>query len=72
MVPRLMVLIVLASLTSNCATQGPINASNCAGWRAIYPSRHDTLSRGTIDQLLAHNEHGVAEGCWPAPNGAHK
>ena len=42
---------------------------NCAGWRAIKPSRLDTLTAGTKQQILEHNLYGVEIGCWvkPAP-----
>ena len=39
----------------------------CAGWRAIYPSREDVLTRGTKEAILAHNEYGVSQKCWSAP-----
>jgi len=39
----------------------------CAGWAAIYPSKADVLTDGTAKQILAHDLHGVAAGCWPAP-----
>ena len=51
-------MILIAVSTSGCAT------SNCAGWSAIQPSRSDRLTIGTKQQILAHNEFGVKQGCW--------
>jgi hypothetical protein len=42
-------------------------ALNRAGWRSIHPSREDVLTRGTKEQILAHNEFGVHKGCWAHP-----
>lgn len=55
---------LIATLISGCATN---KALNCAGWRAIHPSRSDVLTRGTKEQIVAHNEFGVAQGCWSEP-----
>ena len=40
----------------------------CAGWHAIVPAKTDVMAPRTVDQLLAHNCHGVAEKCWVASN----
>lgn len=40
----------------------------CAGWKAIYPSKQDVLTDGTAKQIDAHDEHGVAMGCWHKPH----
>lgn len=36
----------------------------CAGWEPILPSHADVLTDGTARQILAHDEHGKALGCW--------
>lgn len=36
----------------------------CAGWSPILVSKQDVLTDGTAKQILAHNEHGKALGCW--------
>jgi hypothetical protein len=60
-----LMIVVLALLLSSCATGN--KAVNCAGWRSIHPSREDVLTRGTKEQILAHNESGVHQGCWAHP-----
>ena len=61
---RIWIALALISVSSlGCAT----NASNCAGWSAINPSRKDVLTEGTVKQMLAHNEFGVKQGCWAKP-----
>lgn len=62
---RFCIVMCLAVFLSGCGTTG--QALNCAGWKAIRPSRHDVLTRGTKEQILAHNEQGVAQKCWPEP-----
>jgi len=44
-----------------------VKSNPCAGWAAIYPSKQDVLTDGTAKQILAHDEHGVASGCWKVP-----
>jgi hypothetical protein len=39
----------------------------CAGWSPIYASKADVLTDGTAKQILSHDKHGVAVGCWLAP-----
>ncbi|UGB46982.1 hypothetical protein LQ772_06740 [Frateuria edaphi] len=36
----------------------------CAGWEPILVSKKDVLTDGTSKQILAHNNHGEATGCW--------
>jgi hypothetical protein len=66
---RLWLLLTLLPLLASCATtDGPATKVDpCAGWSAIYPSRQDVLTDGTAKQILAHDLHGVAQGCWKAP-----
>ena len=62
---RLCLLACVALPLAGCAAAMPSpGASNCAGWRAIRPSRTDVLTRGTKEQIVTHNEHGVHSGCW--------
>ena len=64
MVSQLKLLCVIACLAlSGCATTVAI-PNNCAGWRPIHPSREDVLTRGTKEQIIAHNEFGQHRGCW--------
>jgi hypothetical protein len=44
------------ALTSGCATKPVVVDTACASFKPILPSRRDVLTRGTIDQILAHNE----------------
>lgn len=66
-------MLTLPLLLASCATTvGPATKPDfCAGWSAIYPSRTDVLTDGTAKQILAHDCHGVAAGCWkdPTPKG---
>ena len=66
MVPRLIVITCLGFLAS-CVTPGAAIPNNCAGWKAIHPSREDVLTRGTKEQIIAHNEFGMHQGCWKRP-----
>jgi len=70
--------LILALLPAICATTGGLGTSGCTprtlvktdfctGWKPIYPSRQDVLTDGTAKQILAHDEQGVQQGCWPAP-----
>jgi hypothetical protein len=60
-------MLLLAPLLASCATAGhAIRPDPCTGWAAIYVSKSDVLTDGTSKQILAHNEHGAAIGCWPA------
>lgn len=56
----LTLLLPLAGCKSGCVTK----PDPCAGWEPIYPSRSDVLTDGTARQILAHDEHGKAIGCW--------
>jgi hypothetical protein len=61
-------LLVFITITqSGCATSTVLKVDPCAGWSAIYPSKQDVLTDGTAKQILAHDLHGVAQGCWGAP-----
>lgn len=55
-----MLLSALALSTAGCETA----RTECAGWRQIMPSVADTLTRGTQEQIIAHNLHGERQGCW--------
>lgn len=55
--------LMLGAALGGCAS----NASNCAGWQQINPSRHDRLTRLTEAQILEHNRQGEKQGCWSAP-----
>jgi hypothetical protein len=66
----LLVSLILAGglATSACTPKlVAVKTNPCAGWSAIYPSKQDVLTDGTAKQILAHDEHGVASGCWKAP-----
>jgi len=59
---RLM-LIALLTLSGGCVTSG---GDSCAGWKPIrldLASIDGLTERGARD-VLAHNEFGVARGCW--------
>lgn len=66
--PRPIPLLLLAScaLMAGCVTKPVVKPAPCAGWAAIYPSRADVLTDGTAKQILAHDRHGEAIGCWKA------
>lgn len=51
---------------AGCVTKPVVKPAPCAGWAAIYPSRADVLTDGTAKQILAHDRHGEAIGCWKA------
>lgn len=51
------------ALMAGCVTK-PTKLDPCAGWEPILPSRADVLTDGTARQILAHDEHGKAIGCW--------
>ena len=53
-----------------CAPRVLVKVDHCTGWAAIHPSKADVLTDGTAKQILSHDEHGVAMGCWPAPKSA--
>jgi hypothetical protein len=53
-------------LLAGCKTGPEIKPDPCAGWAAILPSHADVLTDGTAKQILAHDLHGVAIGCWTA------
>lgn len=56
-------LIVLIPLTA-CVNAGA--ATNCTGWAAIRPDSAslDGMTAGLAVQIEAHNEYGLARGCW--------
>ena len=64
MVQRLIVITCLGLMLAGCVTTGAAIPNTCAGWRAIHPSREDVLTRGTKEQIIAHNEYGQHRGCW--------
>ena len=45
---------------------GEMERVDCVGWKPILPSREDVLTRGTKEQIIAHNETGQERGCWSA------
>lgn len=57
-------LLVSGTLVSGCATTG--GGSACAGWKPIRMSAEsvDGLTLPDAQDILAHNEYGVARGCW--------
>ena len=59
--------LLLILLLVGCKSGPAIKPDLCAGWAAIYPSKADVLSDGTAKQILAHDLHGVEQGCWAAP-----
>lgn len=63
MAARLGILLTLGALLSGCAA----TASNCAGWKAIRPSKTDQVTPFTRQQIIAHNEFGATQGCWTKP-----
>lgn len=63
-------LLIPLLLLASCKNGPAIKPDPCAGWTAIYPSKADVLTDGTAKQILAHDLHGVAAGCWPAPKSA--
>lgn len=64
---RLSAMLIPALLLVGCKTGPAIKSDPCAGWSPIVVSRADVLTDGTAKQILAHDLHGVAAGCWPAP-----
>ena len=50
-------------LASGCAMSGP---SKCAGWQPIRLSEQSVagLTEQDAREILAHNEFGLAQGCW--------
>lgn len=56
-------LLAICAMAAGCAIE-PTKLDPCAGWEMICPSRKDTLTDGTSKQILAHDEHGKALGCW--------
>lgn len=60
---RLALLLASFGTVAGCVTK-PTKLDPCAGWEPILPSRADVLTDGTARQILAHDEHGKAIGCW--------
>ena len=58
-------LIAMLPLVTRCAS-GPVAVDPCAGWAAIRPEPGDAdrASVSLVRQVLAHDEHGAALGCW--------
>ena len=54
----LIVLILSAGLTAGCATDLHHLRSDCDWAEPIRPSRSDSLTDGTLAQIIAHNEVG--------------
>ena len=50
-------LLATLTLLGACAKNGPVTEM-CAPWRPILTSRADDMTRGTAEQVLAHNETG--------------
>jgi hypothetical protein len=58
-------MLLLALPLGGCAMTGRVTKPDpCAGWSPIMVSKQDILTDGTSKQILAHNEHGKAMGCW--------
>lgn len=58
-------MLLLALLLASCAPIGRVTKLDpCAGWSKITASRDDVLTDPTAKQILAHDEHGAAIGCW--------
>lgn len=53
--------------TTNGVSAGVLTAISCAGWKPIYPSHEDGLTLETRNEILAHDENGLANGCWTKP-----
>lgn len=53
--------LLIVVLTSGCVTG---TADECAWARPILPSAADVLTRGTKEQIVAHNEAGAALCGW--------
>ena len=60
-------LLIPLLLLAGCKSGPEIKPELCTGRAAIYPSKADVLSDGTAKQILAHDLHGVEQGCWAAP-----
>lgn len=56
-------LLLSVTLVSGCGKTG---TSNCAGWAAIRLSEQSIsgLTEQDAREILAHNEFGLAQGCW--------
>jgi hypothetical protein len=62
-------LMLMLGLASGCATKTIIIDASCVAFKPILPSRRDELTRGTVDQILAHNELWAARCSKPNPQG---
>jgi len=63
--PSVWLMLALILLLASCAMNGRVTKPDpCAGWSAILVSKQDVLTDGTSRQVLAHNDHGRAIGCW--------
>lgn len=56
--------LVSVMLVSGCVTTG--SGSGCAGWKPIRldAASIDGLTERDARDVLAHNEFGLARGCW--------
>lgn len=58
-------MLLLALPLGGCAMTGRVTKPDpCAGWSKITTSKDDVLTDPTSKQILAHDEHGEAIGCW--------
>jgi len=57
----------MAGLGEGCTPRVVVKVDHCTGWAAIRPAKADVLTDGTAKQILAHDQHGIDMGCWPAP-----
>lgn len=48
-------------------TRPPTKAELCAGWKPIFVSSADVLTKASADAIQYHDEHGVVVGCWTQP-----
>ena len=57
---------LLACLTLSLLTGCAVSSGSCAGWRPILlgDGAADRLTRAEQEQVVGHNDHGEAEGCW--------
>jgi len=49
---------------AGCASTGAVPTDPCGPWRPILVSERDQLTRGTAEQVLAHNETGARVCGW--------
>jgi hypothetical protein len=65
---RLMMIFAALMLVTSCESLGPATnrATICAGWAAIHldPASIDGMTERDAQDILAHNEFGLVQGCW--------